>query len=184
MNIFVLPYSHHNLKSVSIDLIKFRPDTTISKELSCWYTPSFIDSVEISIGFYIKFSKAGKAIAEKYAERYIDSGGFSILFHCKKDEFEYDILDNTTIISPPEDLKSMFNERLSFTTTCGDSELIISSLPEREDLYRAIHILTEGTSVRCGDIMIFEMSDRIRVDGEISVRSLYSGTSIFDFNIL
>ncbi len=59
----------------------FRPDTTLEKESFDYYIPDGISELTYSPVLFVRLCRAGKAIGEKFAGRYYDSGGFGVLLY-------------------------------------------------------------------------------------------------------
>lgn len=184
MNIYTLPYcqAYPDLTPV-INMFEPRPDTTLTKELSCWYRPAFINSLNISAALFIRFSKAGKHIQRQFASRYFDYAGFSLLFHCKEDDFNYTILDNITLVSDKFDL-SLLDEDSPFCSQIGGETLkLYPNSINREYISKSIETLTKGSSIRCGDLLIIELTPLTQINGDVTVRSEYRDKVLFEFEV-
>lgn len=59
----------------------FRPDTTLEKESFDYYIPDGVSELTYSPVFFVRLCRAGKAIGERFAGRYYDSGGFGVLLY-------------------------------------------------------------------------------------------------------
>ena len=59
----------------------FRPDTTLEKESFDYYIPDGVSELTYSPVLFVRLCRAGKAIGEKFAGRYYDSGGFGVLLY-------------------------------------------------------------------------------------------------------
>lgn len=59
----------------------FRPDTTLEKESFDYYIPDGVSELTYSPVLFVRLYRAGKAIGEKFAGRYYDSGGFGVLLY-------------------------------------------------------------------------------------------------------
>ena len=61
----------------------FRPDTTLEKESFDYYVPEGIMSMSCCPVLFVRICKAGKAIKERFAERYFDEGGYGVLLYAE-----------------------------------------------------------------------------------------------------
>lgn len=61
----------------------FRPDTTLEKESFDYYVPDGIPSLTCCPVLFVRICKAGKAIKERFAERYFDEGGYGVLLYAE-----------------------------------------------------------------------------------------------------
>ena len=59
----------------------FRPDTTLEKESFDYYIPDGVSELTYSPVLFVRLCRAGKAIGERFAGRYYDSGGFGVLLY-------------------------------------------------------------------------------------------------------
>lgn len=125
-----------------------RPDTTLERECKDFYLPDDCESVRAFKCRYIKVKKAGKAVAERFAERYIEGSGAGMILYGVFSEKDTDgnprmtpYIDGSTIINP--DLRQVGGEELS-------------------QFAKAISFVTAHTSIRIGDYICLEEAAGIR----------------------
>ena len=139
MNIFVVTPSGN---------YSARPDTTLERECKDFYLPDDCQSVQAFRCRYIKIKKAGKAVAGRFAERYVEGRGVGMTLYgvfrekesgCNPRMTPY--IDGSTIINP--DLRQV-----------GEEELPLFA--------EAISLVTAHTSIRIGDYICLEEPVSIR----------------------
>jgi len=69
----------------------FRPDSTLVKDSSHFYMPSFLDGLAVSFGYAFRIEKPAKGVSSKYSSRYINKYTEGILL--------YGVLDDTPPIN-------------------------------------------------------------------------------------
>lgn len=194
MNIIVAPY----LK----DSFYCRPDSTLIRALEEYYLPDYVDSVSVSPVMYVKTLRAGKAVANRFAERYIDSYGFGILIHptLKEGYFsnrqEYPFIENsldyTSVIPlmsfPHTDIINAPSHKFEVTL---NYKSVIEELkfPSIDNLMNRISNISKYCSLRIGDFITFELSqpyplnNMIKDSEHIRIIGSVDGERIFNFVI-
>lgn len=193
MNIIISPYGKPTFYC--------RPDSTLIRALEEYYIPDQVERITASPVMYIKTLRAGKAVAHKFAERYIDSFGFGILLHptLNKDVFSDEAerpfiensLDYTTIIP----LLSFPESELAFHTHRFEASLNYENpfgelcMPTYEEIMGRISTISRYCSLRIGDFITIELTPGIEVshmsNGEFPPRLIgkVDGEEIFNFVI-
>jgi hypothetical protein len=164
MNIIVSPYQKETFYC--------RPDSTLIRALEEYYIPDQVEKITASPVMYIKTLRAGKAIAHRFAERYIDSYGFGLLLHpsLKKDIFPEEehrpfienSLDYTSIIPllsfPESDLINAnthtFELDLNYRTVFHTF-----NVPSFEQIMERITVISRYCSLRIGDFIAIELDE-------------------------
>lgn len=189
MNILVVAYNGQSYY--------FRPDTTLEKESKDYYCPDDIDSLALMPCLYIKISKAGKCIEQKFAHRYYDSIGAGILLYDYKipnDPYSFCMataMDHTTILSRQTVEPSLMGEVAyrwlidgavvtEWRGDVADNDRIADYLDSK------VELVSRHCSLRIGDIIILELST-MKGLGELPVNANLSLTNgnqtLLNFNI-
>lgn len=184
MNIVVRTYGGHTV---------VRPDTTWERDGDDLYVPEFIASLSYAPVFTAHICKAGKCIAPRFADRYIDAIGFGVLLY--PDELldgseegfaSASCLDHSSFIVPPvlecgctaPSLELFRNGGKIFSSGALDAALL------RDALCTA----TRTCFVRRGDILAVEIGRREalcrREAGECRISEHHCGQKASDYKII
>ena len=97
MNLIIIPAHEHSFY--------YRPDSTLIRDLSVYYRPDEVASLQAAPALAIRLRRPGKAIAPRFAERYWDTYGFGLILHPELQtaitghrEFLQNTLDYTTLV--------------------------------------------------------------------------------------
>ncbi len=157
MNIIAVPY---NSKGFYL-----RPDTTLNRNWGDFYVPDFVTSLSAIPFAYVKICKAGKAILQKFAERYYGT-------------VEYGIAVRAVSINEKEPVTFSVANSFDYSTYLSEDRETSSDLPEfskngipvcrlaqppKEDIEQAIEKITSIISIRYGDILLFELHEGVPV---------------------
>ncbi|MBQ0025506.1 MAG: hypothetical protein KBT00_07295 [Bacteroidales bacterium] len=118
-----------------------RPDTTLEREGSDFYLPDDCEGASASNFRYVRIIKAGKAVAQKFASRYLDKQfGRGVLMYgrcrgCVPCSQVNPYIDYSTILFPSD-------------RDCEEDEISLFSA--------ALSRVSRHTSVRIGDILCLE----------------------------
>ena len=94
MNIIVKPFGS--------ELCYCRPDTTWERENKDFYAPDCIDGINWAPIIFVRISKAGKCIGEKFASRYYDAFNFGALMYCNQGETAFtSCVDHSSLLPAP-----------------------------------------------------------------------------------
>ncbi len=138
--------------------IQTRPDSTLMRRPEDFYLPDDLDSVTARTCFYIKMTKAGKAVGRQFAHRYFDSVGKGVLLTCEKD---ITYLDWSTYIFEECTPAGEIGQDL-FNRICDEIERV-----------------TRHISLRQTDILAFENDDPV----ELRRGDSYAPYPSLEFNI-
>ncbi len=180
MNIFVVPYCS--------DGYYCRPDTTLEKEPKDYFLPDSVTDLSAAPVVFIKMIKAGKAVGEKFAERYYDSFCAGVLLYAENivnsetpTAFcEATCLDSSSYLPfnfQPLTLLDKFSCRLQINGTDAVDMSVDDSIIQYINEF--IALISRRTSFRIGDIIAFETFDRVPVKQGDSVKVL---SDSFDFS--
>lgn len=188
MNIIVSPYRKESFYC--------RPDSTLIRALEEYYIPDQVESLTASPVMYIKTLRAGKAVANRFAERYIDSYGFGILLHptLKSDIFPdseqrpfiENSLDYTSIIpllSFPE--KDLLNAATHTFVVTKDYKNPFEEFqfPTHSQILEKISTISKYCSLRIGDFITVELAPSIEIEAQSRLIGSVDGEQIFNFKI-
>lgn len=125
-----------------------RPDTSIERESDEFYLPDGFSSVEAFRCIWIRIIKAGKAVNPKFAGRYFDHFGKGLVMYCRRDDGTVcPFVDGSTVIRqdtwPMEQLAAEVSETGQYL----------------DGISAAICDISRLTSIRIGDLFLFEASD-------------------------
>lgn len=142
------------------------PDTSLNRDSKDYFCPEFVNELAVVCFYYVRIEKNAKAVAERYAERYVSGFGYGIkLKACNLrgelnpyKEFMASALDNTTYISPclqKDDFVSIqpaltINNAQIETANKESIEMVINGYP------KAVANITSISTLRSGDIIIFD----------------------------
>ena len=167
MNIIVSPYGKPTFYC--------RPDSTLIRALDEYYIPDQVERIAASPVMYIKTLRAGKAVAHRFAERYIDSFGFGILLHptLKRevfaDEAERPFIENSLDYTSIIPLLSFPESELAFHTHKFETSLNYKNpfgelhLPTYEEIMEKISTISRYCSLRIGDFITIELTPGIEI---------------------
>ena len=158
MNIIVQPYGS--------DSCYCRPDTTWERENRDFYVPEGIGEVHWAPVVFVRISKAGKCIGEKFAERYYDAFNFGALLYCQPEQSEGSFpiafsscIDHTSLLpSPTHNLSELENTESVFIVTRNAEEIFKSESEITEKIRNAVCRASKLTSLRIGDYLAVELA--------------------------
>ncbi len=164
MNIIVAPYKE--------DFFKIRPDSSLIRAISDYFTPKYVDSISIVPTLCLKTNRPAKALAPRFVGRYLDYYAFGLFLNPKLSpsignnrEFIANSLDFTSIV-PKEmiRLEPEFNIEGNVSLKIND-EIIFRELniPSKESVYEKISSISNYCSLRIGDFIAFELLPEISV---------------------
>lgn len=138
-----------------------RPDTTLERDPKDFYLPDDLSAVTARTCTYIKITKAGKAVPERFATRYFDAVGKGVLLYC----------DDAV---PYVDYSSYFFQECTPASNCLPGEI--------SRICSEISRITRHISVRYADIIAFE-SGELREYRRGDTVKCYPSDSSLEFNI-
>lgn len=181
MNILVKTYSNK---------VYCRPDTSWERENKDFYIPEGINSLSYSPILFVRISKAGKCVQEKFASRYYDSFGYGILLylgHCEEDLATTSCADHTSILPHPlyNPIVLDFNDK-EFSIFLNDNLLYKTQEGSKEIIEKAIEQATKLTSIRIGDFLVIEMAPpaKLSLEGEANIKASFNEDEIINFKLI
>lgn len=132
----------------------FRPDISLNRDCNDYFCPEGINELAAIPFIYIKMERAAKAVSAKFASRYYKNAGYGLILNAKGLETPEEpaswntarSLDNTLYITPAIPL-----ERFE----CSGCPTEMTELFNRK-----IEEITKFSSLRTGDLVCMEMTDR------------------------
>jgi len=185
----------------------FRPDTTLEKESFDYYIPDGVSELTYSPVLFVRLCRAGKAIGEKFAGRYYDSGGFGVLLYGESiigsgaaaGLSMASSLDKTSLLPfPLIDKDVLENGRNSFSLSVNERSINERSVNERSvnrngtfachpdfaGIPEILHRISVRTSLRTGDIVAVELGERLPIHAGEKLCGMLNGENIFSISVL
>lgn len=185
----------------------FRPDTTLEKESFDYYIPDGVSELTYSPVLFVRLCRAGKAIGEKFAGRYYDSGGFGVLLYGESiigsgaaaGLSMASSLDKTSLLPfPLIDKNVLENGSNSFSLSVNGRSMNERSVNERSvnrngtfachpdfaGIPEILHRISVRTSLRTGDIVAVELGERLPIHAGEKLCGMLNGENIFSISVL
>lgn len=185
----------------------FRPDTTLEKESFDYYIPDGVSELTYSPVLFVRLCRAGKAIGEKFAGRYYDSGGFGVLLYGESiigsgaaaGLSMASSLDKTSLLPfPLIDKDVLENSENSFSLSVNGRSMNERSVNERSvnrngtfachpdfaGIPEILHRISVRTSLRTGDIVAVELGERLPIHAGEKLCGMLNGENIFSISVL
>lgn len=167
----------------------FRPDTTLEKESEDFYIPHGIGRISFAPVFFVRASKAGKCVSEKFAQRYYDCGGFGILLYgedlLQQGRFHIgSILDHSSFLPfPLYGMPALLNQDNSYTLTFAQGKSM-SFAPQCSLIDKVIGEMSVLTSFRTGDLIAVELAERICLPSGSMIRGAFNDEPNLSINLI
>lgn len=185
MNIIIVPQNNKSFYC--------RPDSTLIRALDDYFIPDYVESIEIAPVLYIKTFRAGKAIAQRFINRYIDSYGYGLLIipnlkseYSENREFIANTLDFTSIIplekSSLDSYQDASSDNIIYKVN-NDSVFTDFKLPTIEDIFSSISKISDFCSLRIGDFICFQRDTPIKISLGDIVSCHKADQQLFNFTI-
>lgn len=190
----------------------FRPDTTLEKESFDYYIPDGVSELTYSPVLFVRLCRAGKAIGEKFAGRYYDSGGFGVLLYGESiigsgaaaGLSMASSLDKTSLLPFPLIDKDVLEKSGNiFSLSVNGRSVNEHSVNERSANERSLngngtfachpdfagipeilHRISLRTSLRTGDIVAVELGERLPIHAGEKLCGMLNGENIFSISVL
>lgn len=185
----------------------FRPDTTLEKESFDYYIPDGVSELTYSPVLFVRLCRAGKAIGERFAGRYYDSGGFGVLLYGESiigrgaaaGLSMASSLDKTSLLPfPLIDKDVLENSENSFSLSVKERSMNEHSINERSvnrngtfachpdfaGIPEILHRISVRTSLRTGDIVAVELGERLPIHAGEKLCGMLNGENIFSISVL
>lgn len=185
----------------------FRPDTTLEKESFDYYIPDGVSELTYSPVLFVRLCRAGKAIGEKFAGRYYDSGGFGVLLYGesiigsgaaaglsmassldKTSLLPFPLIDKDVLEKSGNIFSLSVNERSMNEHSVN--ELLVNGNgtfachPDFAGIPEILHRISLRTSLRTGDIVAVELGERLPIHAGEKLCGMLNGENIFSISVL
>ena len=147
--------------------LRTRPDTTIARNIPAFYIPEYMESLNVRAAIGIKMMRAGKAIKDRFAHRYFDMCFPLFILDGKLNlsagvSPTTDMLDRMTLV--PLDFIPFVGTATEFPQfefkINGDLITLKGESATLKSIHKTIEEITRFTSIKKGDMIIIEISDR------------------------
>ncbi|MBQ8810289.1 MAG: hypothetical protein IJZ69_08145 [Bacteroidales bacterium] len=194
MNIIVKPFGS--------ELCYCRPDTTWERENKDFYVPDCIDEINWAPIIFVRISKAGKCIGEKFASRYYDAFNFGALMYCNQGETAFtSCVDHSSLLPAPlynpvvmEGSDNVYEVKKNGETVFGFPRVAFargmapSESPLKEMVEDAVCKASRLTSLRIGDFVAVELTPvcplASRQEGEVAFKATYCENELYDMKVI
>ena len=180
----------------------FRPDTTLEKESFDYYIPDGVSELTYSPVLFVRLCRAGKAIGEKFAGRYYDSGGFGVLLYGesiigsgaaaglsmassldKTSLLPFPLIDKDVLEKSGNIFSLSVNERsMNEHSVNGNGTFVCH--PDFAGIPEILHRISIRTSLRTGDIVAVELGERRPIHAGEKLCGILNGENIFSISVL
>ncbi len=168
--------------------IFFRPDTTCDRPGEDLYPQEFIQSLSFVPVAYVRVSKAGRSISERFAKRYYDAAGYGLFLYpddlldgSAESMAEASCLDHTSFLPSP------VQESGRFSLMIDGKELYASDSIPYSELEKALAAASARIHIRTGDIIALELCSPAHLCSrpcKHSIEGFISSERVIDFNIV
>lgn len=190
----------------------FRPDTTLEKESFDYYIPDGVSELTYSPVLFVRLCRAGKAIGEKFAGRYYDSGGFGVLLYGesiigsgaaaglsmassldKTSLLPFPLIDKDVLEKSGNIFSLSVNERSVNEHSVNEHSVNERSVnrngtfachPDFAGIPEILHRISLRTSLRTGDIVAVELGERLPIHAGEKLCGMLNGENIFSISVL
>ncbi len=186
MNIIIRPYGR--------DTFYCRPDTTWERENKDFYSPECVNELAWTPILFVRISKAGKCIGEKFASRYYDAFGFGALMYIG------DLLpclasascaDHTSLLPFPLYNPVVLENEENTYEVLRDGEPIFGiscGAVLKSEIETALCKASQLTSLRIGDFVAIELTPAaplaLRQEIPVCVRARFCENELYNFRIV
>ena len=191
MNIIVKPYGS--------DHCYCRPDTTWERENKDFYSPECVNEIHWTPVIFVRISKAGKCIGNKFVSRYYDAFGFGALLHCHTEGGS-----NEAAFTSCADHSSLLPLPLYNSDTIEDEGNVYEVRKNGEVIFEStnINMSNEGktmieeaickasmlTSLRIGDFVAVELTPSCllasKEEESVTFKAAYNGNELYDLKLI
>ena len=184
MNIIVRPHDGRNCYC--------RPDTTWERENKDFYVPDLVDELHWAPIVFVRISKAGKCIGEKFVGRYYDSFNFGMLIYTGAGDIAFSsCTDHTSLLPSPlydmvvmestdNTLEIIKDGSVLFKTACSDKM--------RAEIEKAVMDASRLISLRIGDFVALELAHPAKLTDKdqavTGIKGIFCESTIFEKRII
>lgn len=172
-----------------------RPDTTWERDNEDFYAPEFVNRLLYSPVIFVRISKPGRSIGEKFASRYFDAYNYGVLLH-PADLLERggqgyacaSCLDHTSFLPfPLYNPVTLGQDTNEFCLRCNGKRIFTCPVHVRADVERAIAEVSKYCYLRIGDMVAIELHHPEPLCSRpenVLVEGTYCGNSTIDFKVI
>lgn len=182
MNIIVRPYGRKDCYC--------RPDTTWERENKDFYVPDHVDRLLWTPVVFVRISKAGKCIGEKFASRYHDALGFGVLMYTGSGDVAFtSCADHTSLLPAPKYDMSVMATEDEFVVLKDGNEIFRSPVSAmEEEIKEALCKASSVTTLRIGDYLAVELAQSTvlaeRGCGEVALKAVFGADSLTELKVI
>ncbi len=186
MNIIVKPYGS--------DSCYCRPDTTWERENKDFYSPECVNELHWAPILFVRISKAGKCIGDRFASRYYDAFGFGALMYAgdlMPCVASASCADHTSLLPfPLYNLLVLDNDEVEYEVMKNDESIFktAAGLKLRDDIEEALCKASQLTSLRIGDFVALELAPvsalASRADGKVSFKATFCENELYNIQLI
>ncbi len=186
MNIIIRPYGS--------DRCYCRPDTTWERENRGFYSPECVNELHWAPILFVRISKAGKCIGEKFASRYYDAFGFGALMYigdfmpCTASA---SCADHTSLLPfPLYNPIVLDNEDNTYEVRKNDESIfnIAGGSALKAEIEAAVCKASQLTSLRIGDFVAVELAPTSvlasRAEGTDSLKATFCENELYNLKVI
>lgn len=158
MNIIILTHSGR---------VVTRPDTSWEKDSRDIYLPDFVKALSLSPVLFVKITKPGRSISERFATRYYDSYGFGCLLYAENLIDSHPeayasacCLDHSSILPAQMAPCAQLEQEQIFSIELDGAQFMNCCGISIDRLNQAVALATSHCSVRHGDLIAIELDTR------------------------
>lgn len=171
-----------------------KPDSSLITDSKDFFVPGFFKGISITTAIVVKISRSAKCISKQYAERYYNELSVGLILYpedlLKPDVVHFSICkvltaDNTSYVAEnffPKEEITRFGQ-LAFIV---DSDVKFSYSAKEDFLNLIDESIEEASgysSLKCGDLLFLEISERSSVSTGNNIKLSYSDKICLDFCI-
>lgn len=171
-----------------------RPDITWERYNRDFYVPEFVGTLFWTPVIYAPVSRPGKFIQNRFADRYIASPAYGILFYPDVDDptgeafAQACCLTHSSLLPEPYPEGSCEDIHDDFLIWIGDSEVFHTDGEHVSQLTEAVSTASQRVLLRNGDIVALEIGKRTPIDGNgkfhFTGKFREAATKLLDFQVI
>ncbi len=182
------------VKRYGSDACYCRPDTTWERENKDFYSPECVNELHWAPILFVRISKAGKCIGEKFAARYYDAFGFGALMYVG--DFmpcvaSASCADHTSLLPfPLYNSIVLENEENTYEVFKNGSRIFNcgGGMALKTEIEAAVCKASQLTSLRIGDFVAVELDPAAslasRTEGQAALKATFCENELYNFRII
>lgn len=170
---------------------ELRPDSTWERENKDLYVPDGIKGYTFRPVLFAKCLKSGKAVAEKFAERYFESVGWGVLLTPEIEGLasaQLACYDSTSYLSFPLYNKVVINSgygnEFAVESPCGSEVFKVeTSEAMLAELGKAVSAVSKVMSFKTGDFICVPLDEARKLPSN-ELRATFAVNTVLDFKLI